>query len=127
MVNNKFISTGKAPEAVGPYSQGVKANNIIFTSGQLPIVPETGELLKDIRKATKQSLDNVLAVVEAGGGRLENIVKVNIYIRNMEDFGDVNEEYDKFFNGHKPARSCVEVSKLPKDGIIEIEAIAVIN
>lgn len=126
-MNIEFISTEKAPQAVGPYSQGVKANNIIFTSGQLPIVPETGELVKDdIRKATKQSLDNVLAVVEAGGGDLKSIVKVNIYVKNMDDFGAVNEEYDKFFNNHKPARSCVEVSRLPKDGIIEIEAIAVL-
>lgn len=127
MMNIEFISTEKAPQAVGPYSQGVKANNIIFTSGQLPIVPETGELVTDdIRKATKQSLDNVLAVVEAGGGDLRNIVKVNIYVKNMDDFGAVNEEYDKFFNGHKPARSCVEASRLPKGGIIEIEAIAVL-
>lgn len=127
ILNTKFISTEKAPQAVGPYSQGVKANNIIFTSGQLPIVPETGELvMDDIKKAAKQSLDNVLAVVEAGGGTLTDIVKVNIYVKNMDDFGAVNEEYDKFFNGHKPARSCVEVARLPKDGIIEIEAIAVL-
>lgn len=122
-----FLSTDKAPAAIGPYSQGTKANNIIFTSGQLPIVPETGELVKgDIKKATKQSLDNVLAIVEAGGGSLTDIVKVNIYIKNMEDFGKVNEVYETFFKDHKPARSCVEVSKLPKDGDIEIEAIAII-
>ncbi len=122
-----FLSTDKAPAAIGPYSQGTKANNIIFTSGQLPIVPETGELVKgDIKKATKQSLDNVLAIVEAGGGSLTDIVKVNIYIKNMEDFGKVNEIYEAFFKDHKPARSCVEVSKLPKDGDIEIEAIAII-
>lgn len=91
----------------------------------MPIDPETGDLVKDdIRKATKQSLDNVLAIVEAGGGTLEDIVKVNVYVKNMDDFAAVNEEYDKFFNGHKPARSCVEVARLPKDGIIEIEAIA---
>ncbi|HHV46937.1 MAG TPA: RidA family protein [Tissierellia bacterium] len=126
-MNIEFISTEKAPQAVGPYSQGVKANNIIFTSGQLPIVPETGELvMDDIRKATRQSLDNVLAVVKAGGGDISNIVKVNIYVKNMDDFGAVNEVYDKFFNGHKPARSCVEVSRLPKDGLIEIEAIAIL-
>jgi len=125
MVN--FISTDKAPAAIGPYSQGTIANNVIFTSGQLPIVPETGELIKDdIKKATKQSLDNVLAIVEAGGGSLTDIVKVNIYIKNMDDFGKVNEVYEAFFNDHKPARSCVEVSRLPKDGDIEIEAIAII-
>lgn len=124
-MRTEFISTKKAPTAVGPYSQGVKLSNFIFTSGQLPIDPETGDLVKDdIRKATKQSLDNVLAIVEAGGGTLEDIVKVNVYVKNMDDFAAVNEEYDKFFNGHKPARSCVEVARLPKDGIIEIEAIA---
>lgn len=126
-MNTEFISTVKAPAAVGPYSQGVKTNNFVFTSGQLPIVPETGELVKDdIKKATRQSLENVLAVVEAAGGTLKDIIKVNIYVKNMDDFGAINEEYDKFFNGHKPARSCVEVARLPKDGIIEIEAIAAI-
>lgn len=120
-----YIATQKAPAAVGPYSQGTKTNNLIFTSGQLPIVPETGELVKgDIKKATKQSLDNLLAVVEAGGGTLTDIIKVNIYIKNMDDFAEVNGVYDEFFKGHKPARSCVEVSRLPKDGEIEIEAIA---
>ena len=126
-MSTEFISTVKAPAAVGPYSQGVKVNNLIFTSGQLPIVPETGELVKeDIKKATRQSLENVLAVVEAGGGTLKDIVKVNIYVKDMNDFGAINEEYDKFFDGHKPARACVEVARLPKDGVIEIEAIAAI-
>lgn len=122
-----FISTDKAPAAIGPYSQGTKAGNVIFTSGQLPIVPETGELIKDdIKKATKQSLSNVLSVVEAAGGKLTDIAKVNVYIKDMEDFPKVNEVYEEFFKDHKPARSCVEVSRLPKDANIEIEAIAVI-
>jgi len=122
-----FVSTDKAPAAIGPYSQGTKAGNVIFTSGQLPIVPETGELIKDdIKKATKQSLSNVLSIVEAAGGKLTDIVKVNIYIKNMDDFAKVNEVYEEFFKDHKPARSCVEVSRLPKDGNIEIEAIAII-
>lgn len=126
-MEKEFIETKNAPEAVGPYSQGVKVGNIIFTSGQLPIVPETGDMIKDdIRKATIQSLNNMLAVIEAGGGTLKDIVKVNIYVKNMDDFGVINEEYDKFFSGHKPVRSCVEASRLPKDGIIEIEAIAVL-
>ncbi len=122
-----FISTEKAAPAIGPYSQGTLANNVIFTSGQLPIVPETGELIKgDIKKATKQSLDNVLAIIEAAGGKLTDIVKVNIYIKDLEDFAALNEVYEEFFKGHKPARSCVEVSRLPKDGDVEIEAIAII-
>jgi|SRR5690606_40033464 len=122
-----FISTDKAPAAIGPYSQGTKAGNLIFTSGQLPIVPETGELIKDdIKKATKQSLSNVLSVVEAAGGKLTDIAKVVIFIKNMEDFPKVNEVYEEFFKDHKPARSCVEVSRLPKDANIEIEAIAIV-
>src|SRR5690606_2858995 len=122
-----FISTDKAPAAIGPYSQGTKAGNVIFTSGQLPIIPETGELIKDdIKKATKQSLSNVLSVVEAAGGKLTDIAKVNVYIKEMKDFRKVNEVYDEFVKDHKPGRSCVEVSRLPKDANIEIEAIAVI-
>lgn len=122
-----FISTDKAPAAIGPYSQGTKAGNLIFTSGQLPIVPDTGELIKDdIKKATKQSLSNVLSVVEAAGGKLTDIAKVVIFIKNMEDFPKVNEVYEEFFKDHKPARSCVEVSRLPKDANIEIEAIAIV-
>ncbi|NMA86890.1 MAG: RidA family protein [Tissierellia bacterium] len=119
------ISTNKAPAAVGPYSQGIKVSNLIYTSGQLPIIPETGELLKDdIKKETLQSLKNVEAILGEAGATIENIVKVNIYIRNMEDFPLINEIYEEFFGNHKPARSLVEVSKLPKDGNIEIEAIA---
>lgn len=123
----KMISTDKAPGAVGPYSQGVKGNNMVFTSGQLPIVPETGELLKgDIEKETKQCLDNVLAILEEGGATLEDIVKVTIYITNMDNFPLVNGIYEEYFNEHKPARCCVEVSKLPAGGDIEIEAIALL-
>lgn len=126
-MKTKPIATNKAPGAVGPYSQGVKTDNLIFTSGQLPIVPETGELLKgDIKKETRLCLENVLAIVEEGGATLKDIVKVNIYIKDMNDFPLINEEYEDFFKDHKPARSCVEVAKLPKDGDIEIEAIAVL-
>ncbi|MCF6465355.1 RidA family protein [Clostridium sp. Cult2] len=126
-MKTKPIATSKAPGAVGPYSQGVKTDNLIFTSGQLPIVPETGELLKgDIKKETRLCLENVLTIVEEGGATLKDIVKVNIYIKDMNDFPLINEEYEDFFKDHKPARSCVEVAKLPKDGDIEIEAIAVL-
>ena len=121
----EIIATNKAPEAVGPYSQGIKAGNLIYTSGQLPIIPETGELLKgDIKKETLQSLKNVASILEEVGATIEDIVKVNVYIRNMGDFPLINEVYEEFFGEHKPARSLVEVCKLPKDGNIEIEAIA---
>lgn len=122
-----FLHTEKAPGAVGPYSQGVKSGNLIFTSGQLPIDPKTGELLKgDIQKETRLCLEHVKSIVEAGYGNIENIVKVTVFVTDIKDFPLINEVYQEFFGDHKPARSLVEVSKLPKDGNIEIEAIAII-
>ncbi|MCI6609414.1 MAG: RidA family protein [Ezakiella sp.] len=121
----KVIDTKKAPAAVGPYVQGMEHGGFIFTSGQLPINPETGVLESDIEVATEQSLKNVLAIVEEAGGTLEGIMKVNIFVKDINDFGKVNAIYEEFFGSHKPARSCVEVARLPKDGVIEIEAIAV--
>lgn len=121
----ELIATNKAPAAIGPYSQGAKGGNLIFTSGQLPMNPETGELLTEIKVATKQSLENVKAILEEAGASLEDVVKVTIFVADMNDFGDVNEVYGEYFNNHKPARSCVEVARLPKDAVIEIEAIAV--
>lgn len=118
------INTKKAPAAVGPYVQGMVHDGLIFTSGQLPINPENGELVMDIETAAKQSLTNVLEIVKEAGGKLESIIKVNIYVKDMNDFGKVNKVYEEFFGSHKPARSCVEVARLPKDGVIEIEAIA---
>lgn len=118
------INTKKAPAAVGPYVQGMVHDGLIFTSGQLPINLENGELVSDIEAAAKQSLTNVLEIVKEAGGKLENIIKVNIYVKDMNDFGKVNKVYEEFFGNHKPARSCVEVARLPKDGVIEIEAIA---
>ena len=118
------INTKKAPAAVGPYVQGMVHDGLIFTSGQLPINPENGELVMDIEAAAKQSLTNVLEIVKEAGGKLENIIKVNIYVKDMNDFGKVNKVYEECCGSHKPARSCVEVARLPKDGVIEIEAIA---
>lgn len=121
------LTTDKAPGAVGPYSQGMKAGNMVFSSGQLPMEAGTGKLLKgDIKAETKQCLENVLAVLEAGEAKLEDIVKVNIFITDMGDFPAVNEVYGQYFNAHKPARACVEVAGLPAGADIEIEAIAVI-
>lgn len=122
-----LIATDKAPGAVGPYSQGVKAGNFIYTSGQLAIVPETGELIKgDIQKETRQCLDNVKAVLAEGGASFEDIVKVTVFVTDIKNFSLINEVYAEYFTNHKPARSLVEVSNLPKGGDIEIEAIAVI-
>ncbi|EGC83270.1 MAG: RidA family protein [Anaerococcus sp.] len=121
----KIIQTKKAPAAVGAYSQGIVTNGFVYSSGQLPLVPETGELISDdIKKATKQSLENVKAIIEEGGSSVEKIVKVNIFLDDVNDFAAVNEVYAEFFGDHKPARSCVEVGKLPKGGLLEIEAIA---
>ena len=121
----KIIQTRGAPAAVGAYSQGLVTNGFVYSSGQLPLVPETGELISDdIKKATKQSLENVKAIIEEGGSSVEKIVKVNIFLDDVNDFAAVNEVYAEFFGDHKPARSCVEVGKLPKGGLLEIEAIA---
>lgn len=121
----KVIQTQKAPAAVGPYSQAIEVNELIFTSGQLPIIPESGELINDdIKKATARSLENIKEILQEAGSSLDKVVKVNIFLKDMNDFSSVNEVYSKYFTTNKPARSCVEVSKLPKDGIIEIEAVA---
>lgn len=122
----KTLHTDKAPAAVGPYSQAIEVNGFIFTSGQLPLVPETGELITDdIKKATARSLDNIKAILEEAGSSLDKVVKVNIFLDDVNDFAAVNEVYSEYFTNHKPARSCVEVAKLPKGGLLEIEAIAV--
>lgn len=126
-MNKEVIFTEKAPKAIGPYSQGQKIGNLLFTSGQIPLNPETGELINEIKSATKQSLENVKAILEAGGTSLENVVKTVVYIKDMNDFAMVNEVYGQYFKENAPARSCVEVARLPKDALVEIEAIAVIG
>ena len=121
----QILHTDKAPAAVGPYSQATEVNGFIFTSGQIPLIPETGELVsEDIKKATARSLDNIKAILEEAGSSLEKVLKVNIFLDDINDFAAVNEVYAEYFNTHKPARSCVEVANLPKKALIEIEAIA---
>lgn len=123
----ELIATKKAPGAVGPYSQGVKAGNIIYTSGQLPIVTESGELSTgDIQKETRLCLENVESVLKEAGATLNDVVKVTVFVTDMNNFSLINEVYAEYFTEHKPARSLVEVSKLPKGADIEIEAIAII-
>ena len=119
-----IIHTDKAPAAVGPYSQAIQAGNMLFTSGQLGLVPETGALPEGIEAQTRQSLANVDAILSAAGFAKTDVIKTTVFIRNMADFSTVNEIYALFFGGHKPARSCVEVSALPKGGLVEIEVIA---
>ena len=125
-MQKEIISTSNAPSAIGPYSQGIKIGEMVFTSGQIPVNPSTGELVTEIKAATKQSLENVKAVLEAAGSSLEKVVKVVVFIKNMNDFAQVNEVYGEYFTENPPARSCVEVAKLPKDCVIEIEAIATV-
>lgn len=121
-----IISTKNAPSAIGPYSQGIKVGDMIFTSGQIPVNPATGEIVTEIKAATKQSLENVKAILEEAGSSLDKVVKVVVFIKDMNDFAAVNEVYGEYFSDNKPARSCVEVARLPKDCPIEIEAIATV-
>ncbi len=121
----KVLHTDNAPAAVGPYSQAIKVGDLIFTSGQLALDPATGELVNDeIEKATRRSLDNVKAILEDAGSSLDKVVKATIFLSDMGNFGAVNGVYGEYFAEHKPARSCVEVAKLPKDALIEIEVVA---
>lgn len=123
-MEKKIISTKNAPGAVGPYSQAVKAGNLVFASGQIPLDPATGELVNgDVQKATERSLENVKAILEAAGTSLDKVVKTTVFVKNMSDFAAVNEVYARYFKKDMPARSCVEV-KLPKDALVEIEVIA---
>lgn len=120
----KIISTDKAPAAIGPYSQAVIANGLLFTSGVIPIVPATGELVEGgIEAQAKQAIGNLCELIRASGADIENTVKTTVFIKNMDDFAKINEIYSGYFQKDCPARSCVEVARLPKDVLIEIEAI----
>ena len=124
-MTKEVINTNNAPEAIGPYSQGVIVGDFVYTSGQIPLNPVTGELFTDIKLATKQSMENIKAILEEAGTSLNNVVKTSIFLKDLNDFEAVNEVYGTYFIENKPARSCVQVAKLPKDAVIEIEAIAV--
>jgi len=120
----KIINTQNAPAAVGPYSQAISVGCFLFVSGQIPLDPKTQKIVSGgIKEQTKQSLKNLEAIVKEAGLSLKDIVRCGIFIKDMNDFAAVNEIYAEFFSEHKPARACVEVSRLPKDALIEIEAI----
>lgn len=120
----KIISTDKAPAAIGPYSQAIEVNNMVFTSGVIPINPATGELVTGtIEEQAEQAIGNLAALLKEAGVAMENVVKTTVFIKDMNDFAKVNEVYAKYFTSQFPARSCVEVARLPKDVLIEIEAI----
>ena len=122
----QILHTVKAPAAIGPYSQGISAGGMVFVSGQLPVIPETGLLLEGtIGEQTCQCLKNIQNILAESGCTLANVVKTTIFLKDLNDFAQVNEDYGTFFPTNPPARACVEVARLPKDGRVEIEAIAV--
>lgn len=125
-MKKEIISTDQAPAAIGPYSQAVKIGEMVFVSGQIPIDPLSGNLIEgDIKAQTRQVLKNVSAVLSAAGTSIDSVVKATVFITNMNDFALMNEVYAEFFTFMPPARACVEVSRLPKDVLVEVEAIAV--
>lgn len=122
----KHISTAKAPAAIGPYSQAIEANGMVFVSGQLPVNPETGEFAEGgIKELTRQSLTNMKNILAEAGLGMENVVKTTVFLADMADFAAMNEVYASFFEGVAPARSAVAVKTLPKNALVEIECIAV--
>ena len=118
------ISTDKAPAAIGPYSQAIEVNGMVFTSGQIPVNPATGEIPEGIEAQAEQVMVNVKNLLEAAGTSMENVIKTTVFIKDMNDFGTINGIYSKYFEKDCPARSCVEVARLPKDVLMEMEAIA---
>ena len=123
-MNKQAIATEAAPGAIGPYSQGMEIGNLVFTSGQLGIDPATGQLGQDVKEQTKLSLSNVKAILEAAGSGMDQVVKTTVFLKDMNDFATMNEIYSSFFNQPFPARSAIEVARLPKDALVEIEVIA---
>ena len=127
-MKHQVIHTDNAPAAIGPYSQAIKAGNMLFVSGQVPFVPETMEIVEgDVQAQTRQSLTNVQAILKEAGADFSDVVKTTVFIKDMNEFAQINEVYAEFFGENKPARSCVEVARLPKDVKVEIEVIAVVK
>jgi len=121
------VSTDKAPGAIGPYSQAVKVNGMVFCSGQIPIDPLTGSFVSDnIAEQTEQVLKNLNAVLESAGSGLDRVVKTTVFLADMEDFAAMNEVYSKYFDGNKPARATVQAARLPRDAKVEIECVAIV-
>ncbi|HBG1303052.1 RidA family protein [Clostridioides difficile] len=126
-MKHEVIHTNDVPAALGPYSQAIKAGNLLFVSGQVPLVPETMEVVEgDVQAQTAQSLKNLKAILAESGADFSNVVKTTVFIKDMNEFGAINEVYAEYFGENKPARACVEVARLPKDVKVEIEVIAVL-
>jgi 2-iminobutanoate/2-iminopropanoate deaminase len=123
----RAIQTTEAPAAIGPYSQGIIVNNLFYSSGQIPLTAEGTMVTGDIKEQTHQVFKNLQAVLKEAGSSLEAVVKTTVFIKNMDDFVSLNEVYGEYFSTHKPARSCVEVARLPKDSLVEIEVVALVK
>jgi 2-iminobutanoate/2-iminopropanoate deaminase len=123
----KVVQTNDAPQAIGPYSQGIIIGNMFYSSGQIPLTADGVLVEGDIKAQTHQVFKNLKAVLEAAGASLETVVKTTVFIKDMNDFNALNEVYGQYFSTHKPARSCVEVARLPKDVLVEIEVIALVK
>lgn len=122
------IQTDRAPAAIGPYSQAIACNGLVFTAGQIPLDPRTGELVGgDVAAQTERVLQNLAAVLEAAGSALDAVVKTTVFLRDMNDFAAMNEVYGRFFGEHRPARSAVQAARLPRDVAVEIEAVAALR
>ena len=121
-----ILSTADAPAAIGPYSQAVRSGEALYCSGQLGIDPATGKLPEGVAAQTEQSLKNIRALLAAAGAGIENVVKTTVFIKNMDDFSKINAVYGQYMTQEAPARGCVEVARLPKDVLVEVEAIAVL-
>ncbi len=122
----KSVSTNNAPQAIGPYSQAIITGNLVFCSGQIPLDPATMEIVgESITEQTKRVFQNLSGLLEAAGSKLGQVVKTTVYLKDMSDFAAMNEEYARHFGDHRPARAAVEVARLPKDVLVEIDAIAV--
>lgn len=121
----QVISTEKAPAAIGPYSQAIEVNGMVYTSGMIPVNPATGEIPEGVQAQATQALSNLSALLQAAGTSMNNVVKTTVFIKDMNDFAAINEIYATFFEGAFPSRSCVEVARLPKDVLLEVEAVAV--
>ncbi|CVK20835.1 Rid family detoxifying hydrolase [Sporomusa sphaeroides] len=119
-----ILKSASAPKAIGPYSHGTKCGNVIITSGQIPLDSKTNQMVTDIREATQLVLSNLLSVVEAGGGRLDTVAKVDVFVKSLDDFAAINEVYSAFFKDHKPARVLIEAGNLPANAPLEAAMIA---
>lgn len=127
MASKQIISTEKAPGAIGPYSQAIKANGMVFVSGQIPIDPATGEFVShEVSEQTEQVFRNLIAVLEAAGVSLEDVVKTTVFLADMSDFTVMNDVYGRYFDTNKPARATVQAARLPRDAKVEIECIAIV-